>query len=57
VEDERKQLVEARRHINELVRAARQTITFLDRISALGETKLRKILREAVRGAERFLNE
>jgi hypothetical protein len=56
LEDARKQMAEARRHINELVRAARQTIAFFDGVSVLDEAKLRKSLREAVRTAERFLN-
>ena len=52
---EQQMLVEARRVINMLNRACRQTQTFFDGVSAMDKTRVQRLLRDAVRQSEQFL--
>lgn len=50
-----KQLQEARKLINKLTRVCRQTITYMDGVSALDQQRLRRLIQEAVHESNRFL--
>ncbi len=52
--DIRKQLIEARRQINKLSLACRQTVAYLDGISAMDNRRLKRSLQDAIRESERF---
>jgi len=54
--DERTQLREARRLINDLMKASRQTLAYFEGISILDDKKLQRILRDSIRQSDRFIN-
>lgn len=54
-EDPRRQLIEARRLLNKLQTNCRQTIAFLDGVSALDNKRLKRNLQDALRDVERFM--
>lgn len=55
-EDPRRQLMEARRLINKLHMNCRQTIAYLDGVSALDDKRLRRNIQDAMRDVDRFMN-
>lgn len=56
MDEDRKHLQESRRIINLLTRTCRQVNAFFDGISVLDQNRVKKMLREAIRESERFLN-
>lgn len=54
-EDPRRQLIEARRLINKLNLNCRQTITYLDGVSALDKTRLRRSIQDTLRDVDKFM--
>ncbi|MCE9614402.1 MAG: hypothetical protein K8T26_09005 [Lentisphaerae bacterium] len=54
--EDRMQVVEARRLINLLVRACRQTQTYFDGISVMDKNRVQRLLRDAIRESEKFLS-
>ncbi|MDA1044479.1 MAG: hypothetical protein O3C57_04565 [Verrucomicrobia bacterium] len=54
-EDPRRQLIEARRLINKLLISCRQTVAYLDGVSALDDKRLRRGLQESIREVDRFM--
>ncbi len=54
-EDPRRQLIEARRLINKLHLNCRQTITYLDGISALDKKRLRHSIQDTLKDVDRFM--
>lgn len=55
-EDSNKQLIEARRIINMLIRILRQTLTFFEGTSAMDKNRVQRLLRDAMRESDKFLN-
>jgi len=56
LEEDRKQMREARRLINLLSRTCRQTLVYLDGVSCMDKTRMRNNLRNAVRASDKFIN-
>jgi hypothetical protein len=54
--DARTQLRDARRLINDLMKASRQTLAYFEGISVLDDKKLQRIHRDALRQSDRFIN-
>ncbi|MDA0576690.1 MAG: hypothetical protein O3B24_01165 [Verrucomicrobia bacterium] len=56
-DDANRQLLEARRLVNMLLRVCRQTLVFFEGASAMDKNRIQRLLRDAIRESDQFLNQ